>query len=180
MATGASEAIVRSLSLPAGRPSRGSGPGATVYRGGHAFQARPETIRFVRERQRGRLGLAAVEFDDTHGGRWHYVCGAISGDGGGWEAKGGAGGSGGEPDRTEPWANFGGWGWPRYACIGGRVHGPVREVRLVDAQGTVADEDTVDGGVALLMSDEPVEQPYVIELYGDDGRLLRSQRWPPV
>lgn len=134
----------------------------------------------MKERQRGRLALEAVESEDTHGGRWHYVCGAVLRAGGGWEAMGGAGGSGREPERAGPGANFGGWGWPRYACIGGRVHGPVREVRLVDAQGMVADEDTVDGGVALLISDEPVEQPYVIELYGDDSRLLRSQRWPPV
>jgi len=187
MADSPREAIIRDLTRPPGRPARlsiphpapRSGMRSVVYRGGHPFQARPETIRILKERRRGRRALVAVEFEDTAGNQWRYVCGAISGNGPGWEAQGAAGGSGSERDRAEPWANFGGWGWPRFMCIGGTVHGPVHHVRLVDARGVVVDEDTVDDRVALMMTDEPVQQPSAIELYGTDGRLLRSQSWPP-
>lgn len=133
----------------------------------------------MKERRRGRRALVAVEFEDTAGNQWRCVCGAISRNGGCWEAQGGAGGSGREPDRAEPWANFGGWGFPRFLCLGGTVHGPVSRVRLVDAGGVVVDEDSVDERVALLMTDEPGRQPSAIELYGTGGRLLRSQPWPP-
>ena len=188
MADSPREAIIRDLTRPPGQPARLSIPhrarrGAVrsvVYRGGHPFQARPETIRFLKERRRGRQALVAVEFEDTAGNQWRYVCGAISGNGAGWEAQGAAGGSGREPDRAEPWANFGGWGLPRFLCLGGTVHGQVDRVRLVDARGMVVDEDTVDDHVALLMTDEPVRQPSAVELYDAGGRLLRSQPWPPA
>lgn len=186
MADSPREAIIRDLTRPPGRPARLSIPHrarpggwrSEVYRGGHPFQARPETIRFLKERRRGRQALVAVEFEDTAGNKWRYVCGAISRNGPGWEAQGAAGGSGREPDRAEPWANFGGWGWPRFMCIGGTVHGPVCRVRLVDARGVVLAEDTVDDRVALLMTEEPVQQPSAIELCDTDGKLLRSQPWP--
>jgi hypothetical protein len=35
-----------------------------VYRGGHPFQARPQTIRLLKERRRGRRALVAVKFED--------------------------------------------------------------------------------------------------------------------
>lgn len=63
-------------------------------------------------------------------------------------------------------------------CIGGTVHGPVCRVRLVDARGVILDEDSVDDRISLI-TDEPVQQPSAIDLHGTDGRLLRSQPWPP-
>src|SRR5262250_1938374 len=149
MADSPREAIIGDLTRPPGQPiPHRARRGAVVYRGGHPFQARPETIRFLKERRHGRQALVAVEFEDTAGNQWRYVCGAISPNGAGWEAQGAAGGSGREPDRAEPWANFGGWGLPRFLCLGGTVHGPVDRLRLVDAGGMVVDEDTVDDRVA--------------------------------
>src|SRR5262245_49781283 len=71
------------------------------------------------------------------GHRWQPVAVRLRRDlpefGAGWEAQGAAGGSAREPDRAQPWANFGGWGLPRFLVVGGTVHGQVDRVRLVDA-----------------------------------------------
>src|SRR5262249_3033132 len=113
------EAIVGDITRPPGSASPGSSPGATIYRGGHPFQARPDTSRFLKERVDGGRAIAAVEFEDTEARPWRYVFGAFQQADGAWKAAGGAGGGGGwEPRARSPWANLGGWGWPRFLCLG--------------------------------------------------------------
>lgn len=65
-----------------------------------------------------------------------------------------------EPPPPGPWANFGGWGWPRrFLCLGGRVHGEgISQVRLVDALGRIV-EDIVDEGMALILRNAPLDMP---------------------
>jgi hypothetical protein len=166
---------------PGGRSQDGSKRWAgTSYRGGHPYQARPETIRFLKERVEGDRALLAVEFEGVDNTKWRYVFGASRRAGADWSADGGAGGGGGtEPQVHEPWANFGGWGWPRFLCLGGRVHGEgVVRVRLTDADGRVV-EDDVANGVALLLSNQPVQMPCRMELLDLEGQVLRTQAWPP-
>jgi hypothetical protein len=174
------EAIVADITRPPVPGKPGSSPGAVMHEGGHAFQARPETIRFLRETVQGELALLAVEFEDTEGRPWRYLFGALQQSDGTWKAAGGAG-SGGGPElrRAEPWANFGGWGWPRFLCLGGRVHGDrVRTVRLTDAEGFTV-EDTVKNGYSMLLVPKPVKQPFQIALLDSDGMILATQPWPP-
>lgn len=150
-----------------------------VYRGGHPFQARPDSIRFLKERVEGDRAMLAVEFEDTEGRPWQYVFGAIRQADATWRAAGGAGGSGHGPRSRTPWANFGGWGWPRFLCLGGPVYGEdVTQVRLIDARGRTV-EDSVDAGIALLLSNEPVEMPCQIELRDTNGAVIGVQSWPP-
>ncbi len=182
------EAIVADITRPPvpGKPATSPGPGsparwsATTYQGGHPFQARPETIRFLKETVQGELALLAVEFKDTEGRPWRYVFGARQQGDRTWRAAGAAGGGGGpELRRAEPWANFGGWGWPRFLCLGGRVHGDrVRTVRLTDAEGLTV-EDTVENGYAVLLVPEPVRLPCQIALLDSTGVVLAIQPWPP-
>ena len=186
------EAIVRDITRPAVAPSPTAPTPATdqksgskswagaVYSGGHPYQARPETIRFLKERIEGDRAMLAVEFEGIDNTHWRYVFGAVRQSDGGWNADGGAGGGGGaEPQATQPWANFGGWGWPRFLCLGGSVHGEgVARVRLIDAGGRVV-EDDVDNGVALLVSNDPVQMPCGLELLDREGEVLRTQAWPP-
>lgn len=174
------EAIAADITRPPGSASPGSSPGATVYRGGHPFQARPDSIRFLKERVEGDRAMVAVEFEDTEARPWHFVFGAVRQTDGTWKAAGGAGGGRGHEPRTRgPWANFGGWGWPRFLCLGGRVYGEgVAQVRLVDARGRTVD-DSVDEGSALLLSNDPVQTPCRIELRDAVGAVLAVQSWPP-
>jgi hypothetical protein len=174
------EAIVRDITRPPGAASPGSSPGATIHRGGHPYQARPDTIRILKERVEGNRAMVAVEFEDTEARPWRYVFGAVQQPDGIWKAAGGAGGGGGrEPQSRGPWANFGGWGWPRFLCLGGRVYGEgVAQVRLIDAVGRTI-EDRVDDGIALLLSNDPVEMPCRIELRDPGGAVLAIQAWPP-
>jgi hypothetical protein len=124
--------------------------------------------------------MLAVDFKDTEGRPWRYVYGAVSQPDGTWKSAGCAGGGGGpEPQRAGAWANLGGWGWPAYLCLGGRVYGEdVQAVRLTDARGLVV-EDTVGNGVALLLSNDPVEMPCRLELHDVRRRVLGTQSWPP-
>ncbi|MBJ7601191.1 hypothetical protein [Candidatus Nephthysia bennettiae] len=170
------EAIVADITLPAVPGEPGSSPGATVYRGGHAYQARAETIRVMKERHRGRRALLALEFDDTEGRPWWYAYGVLEQADGSWRREGGWGGSrGGELSRPGPWANFGGAGH----YLGGRVHGAdVDRVRFVDRGGVIA-EDTIEHGLALLIADAPVRAHGRLELYDMQGKLLANQPWPP-
>ncbi len=174
------EAIVADITRPPVPGQPGRSPGAIMYRGGHPFQARPETIRFLRETVQGERALLAVEFEDTEGQPWRYVFGAVQQGDGTWRAAGGAGGGGGPgPRREGPSANFGGWGWPRFLCLGGRVHGDrVRTVRLTDAEG-LSVEDTVENGYSVLMVLEPVKLPCQIALLDFSGVVLATQPWPP-
>jgi len=168
------------LSRPPGVASPGSSPRPTIYRGGHPFQARPDTIRILKERVEGSRAMVAVEFEDTEARPWRYVFGALQQTNGTWNAAGGAGGGAGwEHQARGPWANFGGWGWPRFLCVGGWVYGEsVAQVRLIDARGQIV-EDSVDDGIALLLSNEPIDMPCRIELRDVSGAVLAVQGWPP-
>jgi hypothetical protein len=187
------EAIVADITRPAIAPAptipppqaTGSKDGSrtwagTIYKGGHPYQARPETIRFLKERVEGDRAILAVEFEGVDNTPWRYVFGASRTAGAGWTADGGAGGGGGSgPEVVEPWANFGGWGWPRFLSLGGRVHGErVSRVRLTDSNRRVV-EDDVSNGMALLLSNQPVQMPCRIELLDLEGEVLRTQAWPP-
>lgn len=153
-----------------------------MYRGGHPYQARPSTIQVVKERIQGSYAMVALEFEDTEGRAWRYVYGAVQQPDGSWRAAGGSGGGAGgapHPEQTHAWANFGGWGWPRFLALGGWVHGDqVARVKLIDARGSII-EDSVDHGVALLWSGEAVEMPCTLELRDAEGHVLRTQAWPP-
>lgn len=174
------EAIVSDITRPPGTASPGSSPGATICRGGHPFQARSDTIRFLKERVEGNRAMAAVEFEDTEAQPWYCVIGALQQPDGSWKVDGGTSGRGGpEPQPRGPWANFGGWGWPRFLCLGGRVHGEVvSKIRLTDAAGRTV-QDTVENGIALLLINASVEMPCEIELLDAGGALLATQTWPP-
>jgi hypothetical protein len=69
------EAIVSNITRPPGVASRGSSPCATIYRGGHPYQARPD--RFLKERAEEARAMLAVEFEDTEARPWRYVLGAV-------------------------------------------------------------------------------------------------------
>ena len=174
------EAIVLDITRPPATPSRWAWPGAgKVYRGGNPYQARRETIRFLKERVERTRAMLAVDFEDTEGRPWQYVFSAARQRDGTWKVEGGAGGGGGVSRSAGPWANFGGWGGPKHLCLGGRVHGEgVRRVRLIDARGLVV-EDSVDDGIALLLCSEPVKVPCRLELLDAGGRVLTTQSWPP-
>jgi hypothetical protein len=52
----------------------------------------------------------------------------------------------------------------------------VVRVRLTDAEGRTF-EDTVNDGVVLFISEEPVAMPMRVELYDEDGRVVATEEW---
>jgi hypothetical protein len=145
-----------------------------------ADPARPETIRVLRERIGGAQAMVAVEFEDAGGRHYEALCGAVREQDGSWRASGmAAAGSGHAPTHVTPWANFGGWGWPQFLCVGGRVYGEsLATVRVIDAAGVIV-EDGLENGIALLVHDGPIALPCTIELLDRAGTVLRVQTWPP-
>jgi hypothetical protein len=91
----------------------------------------------------------------------------------------GGGGVGDLPARGFPWANLGGnWGRDGFRA-GGTVEDAgkgVSRVRLTDSQGRTF-EDTVDDGVVLFLSDEPVAMPMRVDLLDAKGRGVATDEW---
>ena len=171
------EAVIAEITRPAvaGVPQPGGG---VLYRGGLGHQAARETIRVIRSVERPPRAIVALEYDDVNGQHWLHFFGAEEA-GGEWRLRGGGGGSGRGPQRSEPWVNFASWGWPRFLALGGRVQGAgVHLVRCTDAHGRVT-EDLVEEDVSLLLNNDPVEMPCRIELLDMEGASLGLQEWPP-
>jgi hypothetical protein len=91
--------------------------------------------------------------------------------------RGRAGGGDHDPPRDHPWINFGAWGWPRSFCGGGRVIGTDSELaaraRLQFADGTTL-EDTVDVGVVLFLTDDPIRLPATVAITDLAGSVLAT------
>jgi hypothetical protein len=169
------EPIVAHLTRPGEEPSSVSRleSGWTAVTGGHV-PARPDTIRFVRERFVDDRGLVAVEYEDADDGAWFMVFGVTRSGGEAWRITGAAGGGRSEPRSPLLWANLGCWWDDRVSCAGGRVHGAeVRKVRIVAAGGETADDEIGGSGVALVLAVGPFPQPWTVELYDAAGGLLR-------
>jgi hypothetical protein len=150
-------------------PSTG-GWRASVSRGG--MGAKAETMQFIKERHAPGRKLLFVTYEDDGGRTMHMACLLMQNEQGEWRFAGGAGGGGRGPVRSYPWANLGGGGWPNQFYAGGYVidNGlDVVRVRLTAANGTVL-EDSVDDGVVLFVTDQPVELPLQAELYDRTGK----------
>jgi hypothetical protein len=143
----------------------------------------PDTVRFLKKREAPPRQLWYVTFDADGGWRgeehWQWTVLVTEEERGQWSAHGVAGGSGDPPVCGSPWANLGGnWGREGF-CAGGTVEDAgkgVARVRLTDAEGR-AFEDTVDDGVVLFISDEPVAMPMRVHLYDAGGRVVGTDEW---
>jgi len=171
------EVIAEHLAVPRKRLSAGPATGgwhAESWQGG--FDARPESICFLKEHTIPGRQLHAVVFETRRGLRMHWTCPLTQGKDGNWRVEGGAGGGADLPDRNPPWANLGGGGWPNRIYAGGRIldaTGQVERVRLIGSNSTTL-EDTVDHRWVLFLTDAPVELPIQVQLYDGAGRLLNQ------
>lgn len=148
------------------------------------FQADPSTIRFVKHRESERRHLYFVTFDgtipqigpDSHPFSYIYpVERDLHGD---WRVRGGAGGAGDQPRRATPWVNLAGGGWPDQFYAGGRIHNAgidIARVELRFANGITLEDDT-EAGVALFITDQPVEIPATLALLDRDGNDVSTRR----
>lgn len=143
------------------------------------FDARPETIQFGKARRAPHCQVHAVTFETQDGQRMRFTCCVRQDSQGEWQFTGGAGGAADhDPQRSHPWINLGGGGWPNQFYAGGHVlehAGEVVRVLLRAANGTVL-EDSVEDGVALFLTDETVQLPLYAELVDAGGRIVSQHR----
>jgi hypothetical protein len=147
------------------------------------FRVVEKTIGFVKKRGAPDRQLWWVTCDSDGGPRgrehWAWTVLVSRDESLGWTAHGEAGGSGLLPVRGSAWANLGG-GWGRQGFnAGGTVEDAgqgVSLVRLTDARGSTL-EDTVEDGVVLFLSDEPVTMPMRLDLLHVNGRVIASDEW---
>ncbi len=134
-------------------------------------------MQFVKERRGRGHQVHFLRFSTKAGDQRRFVVGVVQRPDGQWEVSGGAGGGGDDPPRDHPWINFGAWGFPRFFCGGGTVVGVDSEralrVLLRFANGTTL-EDTVDAGVVLFMTENPVRLPATVEMVDATGSLLTT------
>jgi hypothetical protein len=143
----------------------------------------PDTVRFLRCRDLPprQMWYVTCEADAGSRGaeRWSWTVEALRDDQGRWSANGINGSSGGPCILGRPWANLGGnWG-SRGFRAGGTVEDAgagVMRVRLTDRGGRMF-EDTVENGVVLFSSEEPVAMPMHLELIDAEGRVIDADEW---
>jgi hypothetical protein len=152
-------------------------PGAGKQnRGG--FDARRETLEFLKARTSGRRMVQAISFVTTSGRKTRMICYLLQNVRGEWQFSGAAGGEGeqGGPVRNHPLVRLGGGGWPDYFFAGGNVIAQkdnIVRVRLIAGNG-IAMEDSVDDGLVVFVTEERVTLPIRAELYDQEGTLVGS------
>ena len=171
-------AVVADITAPAAQPAAIRTPDhrrPTPTIGGRPFTARADSIRCLKERAIAGRRLYAVSFDDQHGNAHIWLAG-VEEDQTGWAVRGGAGGGGHPPQRSEPWVNLAGWWGTDRFYAGGQVLAAenVHSVRLTTRDGTILDDDT-EGGVVLFLTARTVEVPVVLELRDIDDRTIATQ-----
>lgn len=146
------------------------------------FRVLADTIRLVKKRGAPQRQLWYVTCNADGGStgteQWQWTVLVSHEDPDRWNvlAVAGGGGVGDLPARGFPWANLGGnWGDDGFRA-GGTVEDAgkgVSRVRLTDAQGRTF-EDTVDDGVVLFLSEEPVAMPMRVDLLDAAGRSVAT------
>jgi hypothetical protein len=142
---------------------------------------RQATLRFLKERLLPQRQVYLVAYDDERGLEQRFVCYVEQDKQGSWQFRGAAGGGiSGSPGPVveKAWASLDGGGMPDHFHAGGYVadHGEhIARVRLTAKNGTQI-EDTVDNGIVLFISEQPVELPIEAELYNATGQLVYHHR----
>jgi hypothetical protein len=175
------KAVLADLTAPAAEdathtPRHGTVPTPTIRRG-HPFTARAESIRCLKERTIAHRRLYAVSFDHQSPSpqHWRWLI-SVEEDDTGWVARGGAGGAGDSPQKSEPWVNLAGWWGRDRFCAGGDIlfGDEVASVRLTTRDGVILEDDT-DSDLVLFLTDRTVEVPVTLELLGADGHVVATQ-----
>ena len=137
-----------------------------------------KTLRFLKERAIEGRQVHSVVFENEQGDEMHFTCYIEQNAQGNWQFRGAAGdgivGHNPGPVVERAWANLNGGGMPNHFYAGGFVadHGQgVTKVRLIAKCGTTI-EDTVEDGMVLFLTDQPVDLPIEAELYDQDNKLV--------
>lgn len=152
------------------------GPARPVASFGRPFSAAITSIHKIKERALPDRRLYMVSFDDQHGQGWRWLIGAEPDQAGGWVAVGGAGGSGEEPRRSEPWVNLAGWWGSGGFYVGGDLLAgdEIDHVRLRTRDQVVLEDDTAHD-VVLFLAAQTVEIPVTLELCDRRGQTIATQ-----
>jgi len=166
----------RKLVSQASAPHNGSGWRSAISHGG--MGAKAETIRFLKERSLPGRKVLAGTFENQAGRMMNFTQYLMQNEQGEWEVRGGSGGGegGSRLVREQPWVNLGGGGWPNDFYAGGHVidnGSGVARIRLVAANGTIL-EDSVEDGIVLFLSEQPVDIPLQAELYDHHGKRVAN------
>ena len=141
------------------------------------FSAKPETIRFIKERSLPHRQLHFATFEDEQGMQMHFTCHAEEVSDGKWRLNGGYGGSVGGPQVSSPKVYLGGSGDSTgefeaggYVELSGHS---VARVQLVSANNVIL-EDAVENDIVLFLADQFIEFPIEARLYDAQGKLLNT------
>ena len=125
------------------------------------FGAKPETIRFVKERSISKHQLHFITFEDERGEQCYFTCEVDEVSDGTWRVRGGFGG-GRRPQHASSRVYLGGSGdsnppFQAGGYVGHNGH-TVACVHLLSANNVLL-EDTVDDDIVLFLNDRFIEFP---------------------
>jgi hypothetical protein len=151
--------------------------GVIVGPGTERAPVRAETTRFLKARAIPGREIHAVAYEDDDGVAWSWVHQVRQLADGSWHLAGGGGGAGSPVVRDVLRVDLFGVAGHDGVALGGRVTGPrAGEVAVVEL-GPLA--DTVEDGLVLLLSAEPVPGLQgVARLLADDGTVLAEHPVP--
>ena len=140
--------------------------------------AKPETIRFIKERSLPHRQLHFVIFEDEQGKQMYFIFHVDEVSERKWRINGGSGGSvEGGPQHSSPRVYLGGSGdstdqFEAGGYVGHNGH-TVARVHLLSANNVLL-EDTVDDDIVLFLDDRFIEFPIQAMLYDAQGILLNT------
>src|SRR5690242_3995591 len=83
--------------------------------------AKEESFRFLKERSIPGRSVHACTFETRMGETMHMIIYLVQDEAGEWQFRGASGGSSRGPERSQPWVEISGGGWPHDFYAGGPV-----------------------------------------------------------
>jgi hypothetical protein len=150
-------------------------------------KAKATAIHFLKERIIPGCQLHAVAFEDEFGQHFHAYFALGQDLTSTWHMSGATLSEGDpgthDPVHNQPWVSlFGGGGYGNDFYAGGYVNAigaAIESVHLVSDNGIVL-KDSVENGLVLFVTDQPVEMPVKAELYDQTGQLVASHNAFPI
>jgi hypothetical protein len=136
-----------------------------------------ESIRLVREKYVEDAGMLAIEYLYKHSAApYRALWGVIKRGDGPWTPAGSASRRVRlRRRRNEIWSMSGGWSSPTCICYGGWISDPKsRHLRMTDANDLAVRDDLKMGVALLICPSEFAIKRSRLELFADDGALLKS------
>jgi hypothetical protein len=130
-----------------------------------------DSVEIVRERQAGDRVTALARWTEARTGRSRRGAVEVAKTAGGWRAGGGWSSNANHNSDNPVWDA---WGGSSHSMSGWISDPAAATIRFRHPDGSPAEADTVENGVAILIYDKTSDRGSVIEILDNDGNVLHT------